>query len=82
MLRYINVSKVNNIWWRNSFSALYVNNSITKKKSNNIKEICALANKPILSGTEYIVYQQKVLACASILCSKFSQRVKETLRNK
>ena len=65
----------------NSFSALYVNNSITKK-SNNIKEICALANKPILSGIEYIVYQQKVLACASILGSKFSQRVKETLRNK
>ena len=56
--------------------------TVSQKKSNNIKEICALANKPILSGTEYRVYQQKVLACASILCSKFSQRVKETLRNK
>ena len=63
-------------------SVLCMLTTVSQKKSNNIKEICALANKPILSGTEYRVYQQKVLACASILCSKFSQRVKETLRNK
>ena len=63
-------------------SVLCMLTTVSQKKSNNIKEICALANKPILSGIEYIVYQQKVLACASILGSKFSQRVKETLRNK
>ena len=63
-------------------SVLCMLTTVSQKKLNNIKEICALANKPILSGTEYRVYQQKVLACASILCSKFSQRVKETLRNK
>ena len=63
-------------------SVLCMLTTVSQKKSNNIKEICALANKPILSGIEYIVYQHKVLACASILGSKFSQRVKETLRNK
>ena len=40
-------------------SVLCMLTTVSQKKSNNIKEICALANKPILSGTEYIVYQQK-----------------------
>ena len=54
-------------------SVLCMLTKVSEKKSNNIKEICALANKPILSGTEYIIYQQKVLACINTMFKIFSK---------
>ena len=55
-------------------SVLCMLTTVSQKKLNNIKEICALANKPILSGTEYIVYQQKFFSmCINTMFKIFSK---------